>query len=67
MLTTPASPSPNPTPSVGTTLLEDEVEKSVEIGMATLEKLPRFVPDPALEAAPPPLVTEVGVDGGVGL
>jgi hypothetical protein len=43
--------------------LEAEVEKSIEVGMAALEQLPRFGPDPAPDAtlpkesaAPPPLM-----------
>jgi hypothetical protein len=46
-------------------LSEAEVEKSVEMGMATLEKLPQFRPDPAPKvalpkesAAPPPPAME---------
>jgi hypothetical protein len=62
---TPASPLPNPTLSTGAALSEAKVEKSVEIGMAALEKLPRFGPDPTPKvtlpmesAAPLPLATE---------
>jgi hypothetical protein len=71
-------PLPNPTSSAKATLSEAEVEKSVQMGMAVLEQLPRFEPDPALEgalpqesAAPPPLTTKasgstvgVGADAG---
>jgi hypothetical protein len=44
----PASPPPNPTPSVGAALSEVKVEKSVQMGMAALEQLSRFGSDPAL-------------------
>jgi hypothetical protein len=61
----PTSPPPNPTLSARMMLLEAEVEKSVQMGMAVLEQLPRFGPDPALEGALPqgseaplPLTTE---------
>jgi hypothetical protein len=63
---TPASPLPNPTPSTKATLSEVEVEKSIKMGMTTLEQLPWFGLDPTLKgvlpqesAAPPPSVTEV--------
>jgi hypothetical protein len=62
---TPASPPPNPTLSVGAALSEAKVEKSVEMGMAALEKLPWFGLDPTPKvtlpkesAAPLPLATE---------
>jgi hypothetical protein len=64
----PASPPPNPTPSARAALLEAEVEKFVQIGMAVLEQLPWFGPEPALEEAlleesgapPPPTVEALG-------
>jgi hypothetical protein len=49
----PASPPPNPTPSAGVVLSEAEVEKSMQEGMAALEQLSRFGPDPAHEGALP--------------
>jgi hypothetical protein len=62
---TPASPLPNPTPSARAALSEAKVEKSIEMGMAALEKLPRFGLDPTPKvtlpkesAAPLPLATE---------
>jgi hypothetical protein len=78
MPATPASPTPNPTSSAGVALSEAEVEKSIEIEMAALEKLSWFRTDPAPEvalpkesAAPPPpameasgSTTEAGVDVG---
>jgi hypothetical protein len=48
-----ASPLPNPTPSVRAALLEAEVEKSIQMGMAVLEQLSRFGLDPALKGALP--------------
>jgi hypothetical protein len=49
----PASPLPNPTPSAGVVLSEAEVEKSMQKGMAALERLPRFGLDFALKRALP--------------
>jgi hypothetical protein len=65
MSATPTLPSPKLAPSAGAALLEAEVEKSIEMGMAALEKLSRFGQDSAPEvalpkesAAPLPLATE---------
>jgi hypothetical protein len=65
VLATSTSPPPNPTPLARVALLEAEVEKSVLMGMSTLEQLPQIRPDPALEgalpqegAAPPPPATK---------
>jgi hypothetical protein len=53
VLDAPALPLPNPTPSARAALLEVEVEKSIQMGMAILEQLPWFGPDPTLKGAPP--------------
>jgi hypothetical protein len=49
----PALPPHNPAPSAGVTLLEAEVDKSIQMGMAVLEQLSRFGPDPALKGVLP--------------
>jgi hypothetical protein len=51
--TTPASPPPDPTLSAGAALSEAKVEKSIEMGMAALEKLSRFGPNPTPEVTLP--------------
>jgi hypothetical protein len=74
VLDAPALPLPNPTPSARAALLEVEVEKSIQMGMAILEQLPWFGPDPTLKGAPPqesgappPLMVEAsGLIAGAG-
>jgi hypothetical protein len=53
-------------------LLEAKLEKSVQMGMAALEQLPQFGPDPSLEGAlpqeseapPPPMAEMPGLIAG---
>jgi hypothetical protein len=71
---TPASPPPNPTLTTEAALSKVEVEKSVQMGMALLDQLPRFGLDPALEGAlpqdcathPPPMAEASGSTTGAG-
>jgi hypothetical protein len=49
----PASPPPNPTPSIGAVLSEAEAEESVQEEMVASEVLPWFGPGPFLEGTLP--------------